>query len=154
MSQARTGAWWRQARNDLELAELARRNDFHAQACFFATQAAEKALKGAILELGREPPHTQVLGQLVKLLAAEGLDVTALTPLPLTALSRMTVTSSYPPRRHPTERVVRSPRLRSGPDHGGGRPHLGGTAGSTPRLIRRVAIDRQLDPCCPAAGDP
>jgi HEPN domain-containing protein len=34
MSQARTGAWWRQARNDLELAELARRNDFHAQACF------------------------------------------------------------------------------------------------------------------------
>ena len=96
MSQARTGAWWRQARNDLELAELARRNDFHAQACFFATQAAEKALKGAILELGREPPHTHVLGQLVKLLAAEGLDVTALAPLPLTALSRMTVTSRYP----------------------------------------------------------
>ena len=96
MSQARTGAWWRQARNDLELAELARRNDFHAQACFFATQAAEKTLKGAILELGREPPHTQVLGQLVKLLAAEGLDVTALAPLPLTALSRMTVTSRYP----------------------------------------------------------
>ena len=96
MSQARTGAWWRQAHNDLELAELARRNDFHAQACFFATQAAEKALKGAILELGREPPHTHVLGQLVNLLAAEGLDVTALTPLPLTALSRMTVTSRYP----------------------------------------------------------
>ena len=96
MSQARTGAWRRQARNDLELAELARRNDFHAQACFFATQAAEKALKGAILELGQEPPHTQVLGQLVKLLAAEGLDVTALAPLPLTALSRMTVTSSDP----------------------------------------------------------
>jgi hypothetical protein len=32
MSQARTGAWWRQARNDLKLAELARRNGFHAQA--------------------------------------------------------------------------------------------------------------------------
>ena len=96
MSQARTGAWWRQAHNDLELAELAGRNGFHAQACFFATQAAEKALKGAILELGREPPHTHVLGQLVKQLAAEGLDVTALAPLPLTALSRMTVTSRYP----------------------------------------------------------
>ena len=58
MSQARTGAWWRQAHNDLELAELARSNGFHAQACFFATQAAEKALKGAILELGCQPPHS------------------------------------------------------------------------------------------------
>ncbi|MEI7666142.1 MAG: HEPN domain-containing protein [Synechococcaceae cyanobacterium ELA263] len=96
MSQARTGAWWRQAHNDLELAELARSNGFHAQACFFATQAAEKALKGAILELGCQPPHTHVLGQLVKLLTAEGLDVTALDPLPLPALSRMTVTSRYP----------------------------------------------------------
>ncbi|MCX5949043.1 MAG: HEPN domain-containing protein [Cyanobacteria bacterium] len=66
MSQARTGAWWRQAHNDLELAELAGRNGFHAQACFFATQAAE------------------------------GLDVTALAPLPLPALSRMIVTSRYP----------------------------------------------------------
>lgn len=96
MSQARTGACWRQAHNDLELADLARSNGFHAQACFFATQAAEKALKGAILELGCQPPHTQVLGQLVKLLTAEGLDVTALDPLPLLALSRMTVTSRYP----------------------------------------------------------
>ncbi len=96
MTQARTGAWWRRAHNDLELAELARSNGFHAQACFFATQAAEKALKGAILELGCQPPHTQVLGQLVKLLTAEGLDVTALDPLPLPALSRMTVTSLYP----------------------------------------------------------
>ena len=101
MSQARTGAWWRQAHNDLELSALARGNGFHAQACFFATQAAEKALKGAILELGSEPPHTHVLGQhvlgqLVKLLAAEGLDVAALAPLSLPALSRMSVTSRYP----------------------------------------------------------
>ena len=55
MSQVRTGAWWRQARNDLELAELARSNGFHAQACFYATQVAEKALEGVILELGSEP---------------------------------------------------------------------------------------------------
>ena len=96
MSQARPLAWWRQANDDLKLADLARRNGFHAQACFFATQAAEKALKGAILELGGEPPRSHVLGMLVKLLAAEGLDVTALAPLPLTALSRMTVTSRYP----------------------------------------------------------
>ena len=28
------------------------------QVCFFAAQAAEKALKGAIVELGQEPPHS------------------------------------------------------------------------------------------------
>ena len=96
MSQARTDAWWRQAHNDLELAELARSNGYHAQACFFAAQAAEKALKGAILELGGEPPHTHVLGRLVEMLRAEGLDVTPLDALPLPALTRMTVTSRYP----------------------------------------------------------
>jgi len=37
MSQARPMAWWRQARNDLDLAVVASRNGFHAQACFFAT---------------------------------------------------------------------------------------------------------------------
>ena len=36
-----------------------------SQTCFFATQAAEKALKGAIVELGLEPPHTHGLPQLV-----------------------------------------------------------------------------------------
>jgi HEPN domain-containing protein len=96
MSQARTDAWWRQAHNDLELAELARSNGYHAQACFFAAQAAEKALKGAILELGGEPPHTHVLGRLMEMLRAEGLDVTPLDALPLPALTRMTVTSRYP----------------------------------------------------------
>ena len=96
MSQARTDAWWRQAHNDLELAELARSNGYHAQACFFAAQAAEKALKGAILELGGEPPHSHVLGRLMEMLRAEGLDVTPLDALPLPALTRMTVTSRYP----------------------------------------------------------
>jgi hypothetical protein len=61
MSQARPQAWWRQAQSDLDLAALASRHGFQAQACFFATQAAEKALKGAIIELGREPPHTHAL---------------------------------------------------------------------------------------------
>lgn len=34
MSQLRTRAWWRQARNDLDLEAVASRNGFHAQACF------------------------------------------------------------------------------------------------------------------------
>lgn len=49
---ARPKAWLAQARNDLDLAVLGSQEGFHAQACFFASQAAEKALKGAILELG------------------------------------------------------------------------------------------------------
>lgn len=76
MSQARPRAWWRQARNDLDLAEMAGRNSFHAQACFFATQAAEKALKGAIVELGLEPPHTHGLPQLVAVLERQGVEAT------------------------------------------------------------------------------
>ncbi|MFM7642924.1 MAG: HEPN domain-containing protein [Cyanobium sp.] len=96
MSQARPGAWWRQARNDLDLAAMASRNGFHAQACFFATQAAEKALKGAIVELGLEPPHTHGLPRLVAVLAEQGIDVSSLADLPLRALTRMTVTSRYP----------------------------------------------------------
>ena len=51
--QSRPQAWLRQANNDLKLAQLARNNSFLAQACFFASQAAEKALKGALLELGQ-----------------------------------------------------------------------------------------------------
>ena len=96
MSQARPTAWWRQARNDLDLAVVASSNGFHAQACFFATQAAEKALKGAIVELGLAPPHTHGLPKLVEVLEQQGVDASGLANLPLRALTRMTVTSRYP----------------------------------------------------------
>lgn len=93
---ARPQAWLRQARNDLELAQLARDNGFLAQACYFASQAAEKALKSALLELGLEPPHTHVLGDLLQRLREAGIDTSALESLSLRALSRMSVTSRYP----------------------------------------------------------
>jgi HEPN domain-containing protein len=93
---ARPHAWLAQARNDLDLAQLACRNGFLAQACYFASQAAEKALKSALLELGLEPPHTHVLGDLLTRLQAAGLDTTAFQTLPLKALSRMGITSRYP----------------------------------------------------------
>ena len=70
---ARPDAWLRQAHNDLELAQLARDNSYLAQACFYASQAAEKGLKSALLELGLEPPHTHVLNDLVKRLNETGL---------------------------------------------------------------------------------
>ena len=93
---ARPQAWLAQARSDLDVAQLACRNGFLAQACYFASQAAEKALKSALLELGLEPPHTPVLGDLLTRLQAAGLDITSFQTLPLTALSRMGITSRYP----------------------------------------------------------
>ena len=93
---SRPKAWLAQARNDLEIAQLARTNGFFAQACYFSSQAAEKALKSALLELGIEPPHTHVLSDLLQRLQAAGLDLPALEGLPLKALSRMSITSRYP----------------------------------------------------------
>ena len=93
---ARPDAWRRQAHNDLELAQLASDNGFLAQSCYYASQAAEQALKGALLELGVEPPHTQVLNDLMQRLEGAGLDTHALNALPLRGLSRMAFQSRYP----------------------------------------------------------
>ena len=95
---ARPDAWLRQAHNDLELAQLAKDNDYLylAQACFYSSQAVEKGLKSALLELGLEPPHTHVLNDLVKRLKETGLDTQALEVIPLRSLSRMAIQSRYP----------------------------------------------------------
>ena len=93
---ARPQAWLLQALNDLALARLVTDNGFHAQACYFAAQAAEKALKGTLLELGQEPPHTHVLVDLVRDLGVQGVEVAVITALPLRALTRMTISSRYP----------------------------------------------------------
>ena len=93
---SRPEAWLKQAHNDLALARLAKDNGFMAQACYHASQAAEKALKGALLELGIEPPHTDVLNELVQRLGNTGLNVATLDALPLRGLSRMAIQSRYP----------------------------------------------------------
>ena len=93
---ARPNAWLHQAQNDLALARLARDHGYFAQACFFASQAAEKALKSAVLELGEEPSHTHVLSDLTAALARLGLDVASIEQLPLRRLSRMAISSRYP----------------------------------------------------------
>ena len=93
---ARPQAWLHQAKNDLAFAQLARDNNFLAQACDYASQAAEKALKGALLELGIEPPHTHVLNDLVQRLGSTGVNTQALLGLPLRGLSRMAIQSRYP----------------------------------------------------------
>ena len=78
---SRPEAWLRQAENDLAMAQLARDHEYLAQACFFASQAAEKALKSALLECGIEPPHTHSLMELVRALESAGLDVASLEAL-------------------------------------------------------------------------
>ena len=93
---SRPDAWLRQARNDLALAQLAKDNGFLAQSCYYASQAAEKGLKAALLELGIEPPHTHVLNDLVQRLGDNGLNTDPLQTLPLRGLSRMAIQSRYP----------------------------------------------------------
>ena len=93
---SRPEAWVKQAHNDLALSQLANDNGFLAQACYYASQAAEKALKGALLELGVEPPHTHVLNDLVQRLRQAGVEVSAIEALPLRGLSRMAIQSRYP----------------------------------------------------------
>lgn len=48
------GRWLAQAADDLEAARLLTAHDRHAQACFLAQQAAEKALKGLLYAAGAE----------------------------------------------------------------------------------------------------
>ena len=93
---ARPNAWMHQAQQDLALAQLARDNGFHAAACFHASQAAEKAMKSALLELGLEPPFTHVLNTLVSQLQDAGINTQNLERLALRQLSRMAVQSRYP----------------------------------------------------------
>ena len=93
---ARPEAWLRQAQNDLELAQLARDNAYLAQACFYASQAAEKGLKSALLELGLEPPDTHVLNDLTRRLKETGLETKDLEALSLRSLSRTAIQSLYP----------------------------------------------------------
>ena len=90
---SRPEAWLKQAHNDLALARLAKDNGFMAQACYHASQAAEKALKGALLELGIEPPHTHVLNDLVQQLENEESKVATLNALPLRGLNRIAIQS-------------------------------------------------------------
>lgn len=87
------------------MADVASANGFHAQACFFASQAAEKALKSLLIELGEVPPRTHVLPALVDGLENLGLTVEPLRNLRLTGLSRMATSSRYPDDEVPPSRL-------------------------------------------------
>lgn len=86
----------RQAHNDLEAAHCMAAQGFHAQACYLAGQAAEKALKAVLVASGITPPYSHSLERLAKLLQQEGLALEALNDLHLKPLTRMISETRYP----------------------------------------------------------
>jgi HEPN domain-containing protein len=92
----RSQAWMRQANSDLEAARCTAEQGFHAQACYLAGQAAEKALKALVAATGITPPHSHSLERLVAILQNEGLQLNELQSLRLKPLTRMNSETRYP----------------------------------------------------------
>lgn len=93
---ARPQAWLDPACNDRDLARLASSQGFLAQACFFASEAAEQALRGAIVERRADPAHTHQLTKLVDSLQALGMPTDALKTRRLVPLNRRATSNRYP----------------------------------------------------------
>ena len=92
----RAEAWIRQADNDLNAARCMQDQGFHAQACYLAAQAAEKAMKALVVATGVTPPHSHSLERLLELLETQGLAVEPLKQLHLKPLTRMSSQTRYP----------------------------------------------------------
>lgn len=65
--------WLEFARQDLQMAELALNEGIHNQVCFHSQQCVEKCIKGLLANLGRTPPRTHSIVDLLGLLPAEYL---------------------------------------------------------------------------------
>jgi HEPN domain-containing protein len=61
--------WYGQAEHDLDDARYLRDGGRFSSSCFLAQQAAEKALKGALIKLGSERPMGHTVADLVDRLA-------------------------------------------------------------------------------------
>ncbi|MFO8033794.1 MAG: HEPN domain-containing protein [Candidatus Bipolaricaulota bacterium] len=86
--------WLRFAEEDLRMAELAREDGIHAQACFHAQQVAEKVLKGYLKGRGRQVPRTHSIVDLARLAAKEKLPRGLARRL--SALDAFYLTTRYP----------------------------------------------------------
>lgn len=60
--------WLFFARQDIQMAEFAMKEEMYNQACFHAQQCAEKALKGLLAYQGKRPPRIHQLTDLLNLL--------------------------------------------------------------------------------------
>jgi HEPN domain-containing protein len=87
--------WWRQARRDLESAQINSRHQRHEVACFLCQQAAEKALKALLYGQGESP----VLGH--SLLALTQRAATYAAPLGQLRESAKVLDAYYVSARYP-----------------------------------------------------
>ena len=89
----RVQAWLRQADCDLTVGQLTEAKGFHSQACYHYSQAAEKALKGALISLGVLPPYSHSLDRLINALDQQGVKSNALKELHVKAISSLSIQS-------------------------------------------------------------
>ena len=75
------------------MAELALSEDIHNQACFHAQQCAEKTIKGFLEQLGRTPPRTHLMSDLIALLP---VGTVGTLEDALLALDRFYIPTRYP----------------------------------------------------------
>jgi len=62
--------WLEFARQDLQMAELAFKEGIYNQVCFHSQQCVEKCLKGLIANIGKTPPRTHSIVDLLGLLSS------------------------------------------------------------------------------------
>lgn len=65
--------WLEFARQDLQMAELALKEGIYNQVCFHSQQCVEKCVKALLANLGKNPPRTHSIVDLLVLLPAECL---------------------------------------------------------------------------------
>ena len=65
--------WLEFARQDLQMAELALKEGIYNQVCFHSQQCVEKCVKGLLSDLGKSPPRTHAIVDLLGLLPKEYL---------------------------------------------------------------------------------
>lgn len=82
----RVEAWLRQADSDLAVSQLTEAKGFHSQ-------AAEKALKGALISLGVLPPYSHSLDRVINALDQQGVNSNALKELHVKAISSLSIQS-------------------------------------------------------------
>jgi len=87
--------WRRQATEDLGAGEKLAALNIHYAACFFAQQAAEKALKALVFESGREPDRSHSVIALSRSLVA-ALPEMAADLAPLSFLDQYYIPTRYP----------------------------------------------------------
>lgn len=85
--------WFQFAREDLAMAEFARRAGIFNQVCFHAQQCVEKVVKGILNEQGVTPPRTHRLSDLLPLLTPNPFADIALN---LQLLDRFYIPTRYP----------------------------------------------------------